>query len=247
MQAKTQMKPGIYHDMPDADYRAIDAVSKSDLDQWISGEERVQTREMELGTVFHLAMLEPAKAKQLIRVGPEVDLRKPADKAIWAEAVAANVGYHTLRPKELASLVEMSKSTRANPDVAKVRDAEGRCEVVAVWHDGESDLLCKAKIDKVCKRALVDFKTTGGDRDFFEKAIPRFGYLTQAAYYVDGYAKAMGGDEPDLRAFLLVPVSKKPPHPCWVRRVTDWELEIGRKHARDLLRLYKRHIESIPF
>lgn len=238
--ATNNIAPGIYEGMTDDAYRSIPAVSKSDLDKWVRGMPKEDDRTLFIGTVFHLAVLEPTKARERIKVGPECDLRTSEGKSIWLAfcTECQELDALALRPSEYDMLRKMIAMMKAVPPVAKLRQAEGKCEVAIVWKDETTGLLCKAKIDKVLRRGLVDFKTTGYlDQADFNKSIIAFGYDAQGAFYQDGWQVLTG----ECLPFVLIPVSKREPHCTWVRRMTEEELAIGRRHYQAILKLYGRH------
>jgi exodeoxyribonuclease VIII len=237
----TDPAPGIYEGITDEAYRSIKAVSKSDLDAWVRGARpAADDRTLFIGTVFHLAVLEPAKARARIKVGPDVDMRTTEGKTAWNDFVAdiTDIDALPLRPSEYDMLRKMVAAMKQHPDVSKLRDAPGMCEVAIVWKDNTTGVHCKAKIDKVLRNGLLDFKTTGYIDDYdFNRSIIAFNYDAQAAFYQDGWQAATG----DCLPFALVPCSKREPHATWVRRLTPDEVMVGRRWYETVLKLYGRH------
>lgn len=237
----TDAAPGIYEGMTDEAYRALNAVSKSDLDAWVRGSRPPEDdRTLFIGSVFHLAVLEPAKARARIKVGPDVDLRTSEGKAAWLDFCADQTQLDALplRPSEYDTLKKMVAMMKQHPDVSRLRAAPGKCEVAIVWKDTTTGVMCKAKIDKVLRNGLIDFKTTGYvDDSDFNKSIIAFNYDAQAAFYQDGWQALTG----ECLPFALVPCSKREPNVCWVRRLTPDEVMVGRRWYETVLKLYGRH------
>ena len=160
--AKEAPKPGIYTDLPDPEYREMQALSHSDLRQWISGH-KATGRALVLGTAFHERMLQPHIARGKYTVTEEEhDLRTAEGKAAMLKA-ELDTKKIALRPSEAQMLKMMRQSVVEHPLGKAIVDSSGDVEVSAVAElDG---VLCKCRIDKIHPGkkgpVLVDLKTTG--------------------------------------------------------------------------------------
>lgn len=232
MIAANNVTPGIYRGMPDTEYRAIPAVSKSDLDAWAIGRE-IDPHVAEFGTAFHTAILEPDLIDATINALP------PGGK----RADAPQDGRIVLTNSDYKKLLGMVASVKEHPELSQLREMahadRSRCELVLVWIDEETGLLCKAKADQVTDLWLYDWKTTGSDMDGFSKSVGAFFYHVQAAHYLSG-AKACGLEVQGFR-FACVCKRADKGHPCWLYEMDESWLLAGMRTLRVMLNLYARY------
>lgn len=233
--------PGIYHDMDDDVYRAIPAVSKSDLDKWALGRE-IDPRTALIGTAFHAAILEPEIAKGKIAV---CEARRNSNA--WKEFVEANPDKWVLTKKEYSTIVGMVGSVKEHPEVGKLREM-GRAnqkmtELVSIWQDEETGVMCKAKIDFASDNRIYDWKSTGSDREGFAKSIGAFGYHVQAAHYMEAWAA-----HHDALPFGFICCGKRADwqHPCWWFEIEEAWVLAGRQTRKQLLSLFARYNTDHP-
>jgi len=233
--AKTQVEPGIYRSMPDHEYRAIDALSNSDLTAWAKGEQDkgIDPRNAVFGTASHGIVLEPEVARQkLVCLEPKQkrsSYEGPED--MW---VLTNSDYQ--------KLMGCFESMKAHPQGGKLldyaRDNRDRCEVALVWICPTTGLKMKAKVDLLSDEWLYDLKTTQSDPDSFGYAIAAYLYLVQAAHYLIG-AKECGLDVKGFR-FACQCKRKDKGYPFWIHEVTPELLSAGIKMREVLVSLYAR-------
>jgi len=232
----SQVEPGVYRSMPDADYRAIDALSNSDLMAWAKGEgaNTIDPRNAVFGTAFHAIVLEPDVASaKLVGLEPK-QKRKDYDGPEDA-LVLTNSDYKKLMGcydsvKEHPQLGKLMEMARADRD---------RCELVVVWIDELTGIKCKAKIDQVTDNYVWDWKTTNSDPDGFGYSIGAFMYHVQAAHYLIGAKACSLGPE----KFRFACASKRADkgHVCWVQDVDTSLMCAGFKTREILMSLYAQH------
>jgi hypothetical protein len=233
------MEPGIYDDISDAEYRRIPAISRSDLLEWAGLSKAIDKTAATMGIVFHMAMLEPHLIAESVMVGPEVDRRYTEGKQAWAEAEAKadERGMMLVTPKALDTLRSMVAGVLHDPQLSKLHKAaragQTRNEVTVIWErDG---VLLKARIDQVTKKALIDWKSTGLlEPDDFAASCVGYNYHVQSAMYQDGWASATGEHLP----FIHAACSKRQPHPCWLHRIPQSDIDHGKTLYETLVRLY---------
>jgi hypothetical protein len=214
------METGIYKDMSDSDYNAIDAIRWSSLKHILDSPlaykfEAEKPREdkdcFRFGRAFHAALLRPdVFADKHIVAPPEHVTKTGWSKKPAAQAWLADMGEDDLpvTEHELGKLEHMANRIAVDPDAPEwIRlcdvDQDGGIEVVAVWIetievDGvEVTIKCKAKADGASFRArmLMDAKThqARGKRmslRTIESTIGTFMYDAQLAYYARGFRAA---------------------------------------------------------
>lgn len=224
--------PGVYDDA--ADYYRWDAISQSslfDLDnscpamwQWRREHPRAATAAMDLGKATHELIQRPFDFAGKYAVAPECDKRTKAGKEQWQAAMAAGAGKTIISQEDYESASGMAKAISAHPTAMKALYG-GRREVALVWDDPQTGVRCKALVDTLKPRCLVDLKTTrSANPDEFVRSIWDYGYHVQAAFYQQGAAACGLGDLP----FLWIAVESAPPHLVIVRFAGKTVIELGR-------------------
>ena len=244
------LEPGIYRNMPDEDYRRVCAVSKSDLDKWADPSREIDPRNALMGTVFHAAILEPDIAREKVLVFSDT---RRGTKA-WDAFLAENPDKWVLTPGEFDTIKGTVAAVREHPQASKARqhavERPDDTELVLVWRDEDSGLLCKCKIDDVTDKVVIDWKTTGMyDSEKSCEAIATYGYDAQGAHYSAGYFALYGEAKPF--AFIFASKRKDKGHPVWVHRASESEMLSGQRTMKQLLSLYARynpeHPSLLPF
>ena len=192
-------EPGIYRDVPNGDYDEIPAVRRSfawDLfkqspkhARWIQQHGKT-SKALSLGTMVHLAMLQPEEFPRRYAVMPafELDaknLTKKKDK-VTGEFIAPTpenakkTGYYKDRVAEFEALCgrdgieivpqsdydtayHIGHNIRNHDDMQRFFQRGSRNEAVSVWRDEKTGLLCKARYDCLVEGdfpTAVDVKTT---------------------------------------------------------------------------------------
>lgn len=230
--------PGVYQDLPDDEYRRIEAVSHSDLKGWVSGEPLKERRQLFLRQAFHAALLQPEYAKNAFATMEyDVDLRTTDGIASLA-SFEEKTGKRALRPKERESIKNMVLALRSDPEASKFIKAPGESELAIVSDLGVAPgVLSKGLIDKKCRACLVDIKGTGyWDEAEFIDQFYKYGYDSQGAHYVD-LAQVHFKDYLPLFFVCCSERSLK----VWIQRLTPEQYVTGKRWYQDVLRLYSRH------
>jgi hypothetical protein len=190
---------GIHYDMPEADYRSATAIAGSDAKHILppktpahyaahmAGElKREPSKAMLLGTMAHLAVLEPQKLDTAFVERPEgIDLRTKLGKE-WKESV----GTMPVLDQDEARAVRGIRDS-ASPQTERLGSllAETQSEVAlfaehrtGLWIKGRVDAL-KVVDDMEC--VIVDVKTTsaGADYNTFSRQAASLNYHVSAAWY----------------------------------------------------------------
>ena len=219
--------PEIFTDMDAATYRAAEAISASDL-KWIlpprtpahyhaykTGQiKREETRALVIGTLCHLAVLEPDKLGTAFALRPDgLDLRTKDGKA-WKEAQGDKP---ILDGEEAAMLDGMSAAVAAHPVARQL--LEGSKREVSLFSDHRTGLKLKGRIDVLGEGFVADVKTAAeGDAANFAAAVFRYNYHVQAAMYCQ-----LAGVE----KFSFIAVEKVAPFAVAVYTLSPKALQVG--------------------
>lgn len=239
-------EPGVYYDIPSADYHTWDAASSHRLSLMLRSPAHCRaaidcppepTDAMRLGEAVHYATLQPDLFAKRYVVPPKVDRRTKAGKDEFQLFEAANADKQFLSADEWAQCQAISRAVWSHLSAGPLLKGDVKQEVSLVWQDQQHDLLCKGRIDLFNAKysALVDLKTTAdAGPDNFERSIYDFGYHRQAAFYMDGWA-ACG-----MKAtrFVFVAVEKSPPFAVAVYALDQTAIDAGRKELRAMLATY---------
>lgn len=247
---------GIIADMPMAEYQARPEVSKHDLDlihkapfayRYAKDNPTEESEEMGLGSLAHLAILEPDEVSKQIVMLPESRPNRPMAKQLampvekrteaatksiefWEKWDREAEGKFTVTPEKMAIVQGMHASLMAHDSIRQIITMTGMREASMFWkmHDVE----CRARPDIIGDGVIVDLKTTGDcSREAFSREIFKMRYQAQAAFYLDG-AKSLGLD---IKQFLFVAVETKAPFLCAYYYASPDMIEWGRiENQRDL-------------
>ena len=219
--------PEILTDMDAATYRAAEAISASDL-KWIlpprtpahyhaykTGQiKREETRALVIGTLCHLAVLEPDKLATAFALRPDgLDLRTKDGKA-WREAQGDKP---ILDGEEAAMLDGMSAAVAAHPVARQL--LEGSKREVSLFSDHRTGLKLKGRIDVLGEGFVADVKTAAeGDAANFAAAVFRYNYHVQAAMYCQ---------LAEVEKFSFIAVEKTAPFAVAVYTLSPKALQVG--------------------
>lgn len=202
------------------------------------------TPAMQIGTVFHAAVLEPETLSDVVAVAPDVDRRTKDGKAAWAEFEQDAAGKIILKQAEMEQISDMAEAVEAHPEamwlLADVNNP--LTEVSCFWTDFRS-FGCKCRPDRLTADGIViDLKTTDdASPDGFARACAQYKYHWQAAWYLTGLTAASGYQHDDFR---LIAVEKKPPYGVGVYQMPRVYIDIAREQIAPLLDLYRRCLED---
>lgn len=259
------MNTSIIEGMPMPEYQARPEVSKHDLDlihkapfayKWAKENRKDDSDTMGIGSLAHLAILEPDEvAKQIITLPEDrpnrpmakqlampVEKRTPAAiKSIefWEAWEKESAGKVTVKPEDLEAVNAMHASLVGHHSVRQIIEQPGMREASIFWT--MHDVACRARPDIIGDGVIVDLKTTGDcTREAFSREIWKQRYHNQAAFYIDG-ANAVGLP---VKGFLFVAVETKPPYLCAYYYASPTMIEWGRIENQRDLATYKKCVES---
>jgi hypothetical protein len=250
------MKPGIYPGTSMAEYLALNAVSASSLEVFRRSPEHYRTRTekaptaaMLLGSAVHMGLLEPDlfAATYVVADPCGRELASGARKgqpcgnpgkyrrgSLWLCGQHAPDEHDTppdvVAHDERAAMDGMIAAIHAHPRASTLFRGTGGVEVTVVWEDPETGLLCKARPDRLIRRAgmLVELKTTGdASHRAFAAHAARLGYHLGAAHYRRGLRVLHKAGVMDyaVTASAIVAVESDAPHVVGCYLIDERDIE----------------------
>lgn len=264
MQTASCPEIGTHRGIPADQYHAWDAASNSRLSRLSRSPAHLHeyihnppapTPALTLGSALHCLVLEPhifadsfCKAEQCsAKTGkgePCSNNGKVRRAGSWlcgthdkAKDVAEDL-IQVLTAEQWEQIHGMAASIRAHESASQLLGFEGDRELSLVWDDPETDVRCKARLDKLAApiQAIVDLKsTTDASPREFSRSIAAYGYHRQAAHYLNA-AAALGIDVTD---FVVIAVEKSAPYAVAVYRLADDVVAQGRMEIAAHLATYR--------
>ena len=239
---------GIHYDMPDADYRSAPAIAGSDAKHILppktpahyaahmAGElKREPSKAMMLGTMAHLAVLEPSKLDTAFVEKPEgIDFRTKLGKE-WKESIGAT----PILDQDEARAVRGIRDSIAANKAARELLAETQSEVAlfaehrtGLWIKGRVDAL---KVESDMNSVIVDVKTTSAGADYgtFSRQAASLNYHVSAAWYC--HLAGLNGLPP--ARFYWIAVETTAPFAVAVYEIHPDALDLGVGAMNDALGL----------
>ena len=239
---------GIHYDMPEADYRSASAIAGSDAKHILApktpahyaahmaGElKREPSKAMLLGTMAHLAVLEPQKLDAAFVEKPEgIDFRTKLGKE-WKESV----GSIPVLDQDEARAVRGIRDSIAANKAARELLAETQSEV-ALFGEHRTGLQIKGRVDALkvvddMECVIVDVKTTGAGADYgtFSRQAASLNYHVSAAWYC--HLAGLNGLPP--ARFYWIAVETSAPYAVAVYEIHPNALDLGVGMMNDALGL----------
>lgn len=188
------MKPGIYANMPEEQYRAIDAINHSGLKEIAISPAKYQhvkrwgsrtTQALKIGRAVHESILEWDVFNTKYAEKKRVDGRTKEGIAYNKQWKKDNRGKEELLTLEYEMIYNLHKRWTESPQIQSIVGGEYWKEVTIIANDPSSGALCKGRFDVLTKsHVIVDIETTiSADPKLFTKSIEKYNYHTQAAWY----------------------------------------------------------------
>lgn len=248
-------EPGIYPGVSEEIYFSIDALNASTIKllrrtplhaRYEMLTPRRDTPAQRQGTAVHCAVLEPARFEEQY-IPPLIDeatgkpmyRRSKVQKAAWEQFYQDNKDKTVLEPADFKYASVMQEAAWANPVWRKILEGEGSNEVVIIWIDPATGLLCKARIDRLTSfegwTVAADLKTTKDADPFqFARDASRYGYHISASHYLGGLDVLA----PGKRRHIILALEKEPPIGTATYELEPISLEQGKDECRKLIQLY---------
>lgn len=250
-------EPGVYHDIPDAEYHRWAAVSQSLLKQcldefdggcpaicrhYMDSCESEPTDAQAFGTAYHTLALQGegvfrARYPAIIEhesTGPRGGtVRKTRRDPEWKAAIEAHGDGAVLWDDDVAVMRRMLAALQGHKYAGPIVAGPGKREVALVWDDPDFGIRCKARCDWLHDRYAADLKTTEDASPLgFGRSAATYGYHVQAAWYRRGLVclHKLGKLATGARPFVLFAQRKSPPYIVAPYVVTASEYHNGEGH-----------------
>jgi exodeoxyribonuclease VIII len=234
----------ILHDMPNADYHASPAISKSGLDKiarspahYRAAKESAaeSTEAMIFGSAFHDYILLPEVFQTAYTVLPEDFNGRTKDGKSYLETIKAS-GQTILKAEWLKDIQGMAAAVAAHPKAAALLTG-GHPEVSIFWQDADTGIDCRCRSDYIHSSGIIaDLKSTAdASPAAFSKSCANFRYHVQDAFYSEGYYQAAGTWP---RGFVFIAVEKTAPYAVACYTLDDVAKEKGRE-------LYQQDLQTL--
>lgn len=249
-----EYKPGIYYDVTDADYRALDAVNQSQLKMFAKSARAAKyatefprdSSAFKLGRAADTLLFKPAEFDELFVEYAGSYLKdgktwtENRSGAGWAAFKKEHEGKRQILTDDEAKEARCIARACHQHQVAAGLLVDGKAHTVVLWNDELTGLLCKAQLDYWQPDAMRvnDVKTA---RDVEPRAWGaasfKFGYNVQAAFYIDGLSTALDLAPEDF-TFTDIAIEKSmyPDVVCY--EVSRELIAYGRHQYRAWLRQY---------
>lgn len=236
--------PQILHNMPNADYHASPAISKSGLDKIAKSPAHYRaakeapaeiTDAMVIGSAFHDYILLPEIFQTAYTVLPEDFNGRTKDGKSYLETIKAS-GQTILKAEWLKDIQGMAAAVAAHPKAAALLTG-GHPEVSIFWQDADTGIDCRCRPDYIHSSGIiVDLKSTlDASPAAFSKSCANFRYHVQDAFYSEGYYQAAGTWP---RGFVFIAVEKTAPYAVACYTLDDVAKEKGRE-------LYRQDLQTL--
>lgn len=234
----------LVENLPNADYHASSAISKSGLDKiarspahyrtYREGEDE-ETDALIFGSAFHDYILLPQVFQTAYTVlSDDFNPRTKAGKEQMAGIAAA--GQTVLKAQWLKDIKGMAASVAAHPKAAALLGA-GKSETSIFWTDPDTGIECRCRPDHIhTSGILVDLKSTlDAAPAAFAKTCANYRYHVQDAFYSEGYYRATGQWP---RGFVFIAVEKTAPYAVACYSLDDDAKAYGHE-------LFRRDLETL--
>jgi len=228
--------------MPNEAYHAYPGISKSGLDlidrspsHYRYREPRETSRQMEIGTAIHCALLEPDRYAHEYVLLREVSARTASE---YKQACKEHPSERVLVSYEADRVAGMQEVVYAVAAARELLQREGWRELSAFGTDPETGELIKCRFDLLTTDGIaVDLKKTRDARpEKFSRAVYDYRYHVQEAFYRHVFRCATGGKE--LAGYRLLAVEEALPHSTVVYRLDDEAIAEGARQFRRNLNTY---------
>jgi hypothetical protein len=249
----SDLKVGVFYDVPFEEYLSWDAISNSRMGlakksglHFKYGFKGEPTNAMRLGSLVHTGVLEPLAIAKRYCFMPDYasdprNTTKSGERSFSSATTFVRTmeeAYRSLNnDKTIVSEDEYNKmiglvgGVSANT-IAKDLLSRGSAEVSIVWIDEATGLNCKIRADWLCTEGevVVDLKTTQ-DASNFEKSIVNFGYHRQMAFYLRGIKQVLNIDVVPW----IIAIESSAPYGCRTAPMDSEALAIGQIEVDELL------------
>lgn len=228
-----QLAFAAYQAMPGINWSTLKELEKSERHYlWRRQHPLEDTARLAFGRLVHTAVLEREHLPNDYAAF-EGDKRTKA----WREFREANAGRTCVSAAEMDAALDMAEAVRSHPLAGRLI-ANCRAEVSLTWTDKATGIACKARLDALTPRTIVELKTvTSADPWEFGRVCARLGYHKQLAFQRRGVRAVLKRKHPAVR---IIAVEIEPPYDVVVFRPDEDALWAADETIGDLLVMAER-------
>lgn len=197
----------------------------------------------EFGTLVHDALLQGGTSCVIVEIPADVLSSSGARSgSAWKQFAAEHAGKYLLKSHEIPPIREAVDAVWAHPKARAILDFKGGFNEYAIrWTDEETDIRCRALLDRFTPVFVGDLKTTvsTNKRQFAAQAY-KCGYFRQAAMYLDA-AHALTGN---VLGFVFIAVRKDPPYSVETFIPDEDAIGLARTENREAMRAFAACCDS---
>ena len=226
-----------YHQSPGISKSGLDLINRSPAHyRWAKDNPTEQTPAMRIGSLTHLATLEPDRFNSECIVMPSMDRRTKAGKESWEQFKAEYPNHELLTNDEHSRIISIRDAVRAHPMARKLLDRIADVEVSTYWKDADTGVDCRCRPDGLLDNGmLIDLKTTTDAGPGFERSVRQYRYHVQAAFYAMPFETA---------PMIFIAAEKDPPYLVACYMLDPDSLADGEYAARQNLQTYAECLSS---
>lgn len=200
------------------------------IEKTLNGKE---TKSMDFGTAFHLALLQPHLLPTQTAVGPDIN-KNTTEYKNWKKE---HQHLLILDGKQETVIQKMVASVAANKEALELLNSPGAAEQAIRWQHAKTGIWCKCKIDYLLEnQTIVDIKTCSNPNPTeFSRTCGQLDYQCQAAFYKDAVFDLTGIDAD----YVHIAVGIEEPYECIVYKLDDEAIQLGRSQNEQTLRRLK--------
>ncbi len=197
-----------------------------------------ESEDLVLGSLTHLALLEPKKFfGKYIKMPDFKGKGSVAAREEWKADQAPDAVIIT--EKQLIKVEGMVNSVLSHRDASALLK-HGVAEISGYYKDPKTDIQCKFRPDFINFElmTLIDLKTTRDcTYDGFQKSIAQYGYHVQLAHYMTGVEVITGKS---VNYPLFICVEKMPPFECALWVADEMMIYTGKQKRDQLMQTLKQ-------
>jgi exodeoxyribonuclease VIII len=225
---------GMYSALPFDTYQQAPGLNQSALKHFYRPTNYHNPMGALIGNAGHCLLLEPERFEtDYVRVPEGVSLRSKSGEQRWQEIQTEQASQTLLAANVWDGLMRAKTAVQTHPQAGPMLKASDT-EVSLFWHEPQTSLLCKGRLDLLSLEQgfIADVKFSQRSRS---EANTEWHYAFQAAWYRQGLHALTG----DWLRFFLIFVERYQPHRVSVIELEPETLEVGDQLLRQALEEYQ--------
>lgn len=237
--------------MPNEEYQAVEAISKSRLqtaaitmekyyDTFLAQDKEPQKEKEALtfGNALHCRILEPERFLTDYLIVPKIDKRTKQGKEDFAhfEAIAIEEKKEMILDQDAYTCERVADRLSKHSVVGPLLKASSLKESSLFWIDPETGIECKCRPDALIlgHGLILDTKSARSIEDFqIERENWERKHLFSPPHYANGVENVTGVE---IKAYIFIAFEKERPYDVQPYILPDLELQAGKEHVQQLMR-----------